>query len=234
MNKNLELETYLSISSNKFGVYLFDTINQKNLYKEEIILKNNPSSSDDGNLKKFLDDNIFKIEKLTGKFVKDIFLIIESEKILNLVVGIKKKNYNTSISQEYLQNSLIEAKDLFKKNYQNEKIMHMIINEYLINGKKFSSIQNNLESDHLGLEIEFRAISINFIYNLNKILENYHIKIIKYIDGNYIKTLFEHVNIDISQMAHKILNGFNENEVMIVPKNIKKSSFFEKFFQLFS
>ncbi len=234
MNKDLEFETYLSISLNKFGVYLFDTINQKNLYKEEIILKNNISSSDYNNLKKFLDDNIFKIEKLTGKFVKDIFLILENEKILNLVIGIKKKNYNTYINQEYIQNSLIEAKDLFKENYQNEKIMHMIVNKYLINGKKFSSIKDNLESDHLGLEIEFKAISNDFIYELNKILENYHIKIIKYIDGNYLKTFFEDVNIDISEMANKILNGFNENEVMVVPKNIKKSAFFEKFFQLFS
>ena len=32
-------------------------------------------------LKKFLDDNIFKIEKLIGKFIKNIFLIIENEKI---------------------------------------------------------------------------------------------------------------------------------------------------------
>ena len=32
--KNLEFETYLSISPNKFGIYLFDTKNLKNLYKE--------------------------------------------------------------------------------------------------------------------------------------------------------------------------------------------------------
>ena len=34
--KILDLETYLSISPNKFGIYLFDTKNLKNLYKEEI------------------------------------------------------------------------------------------------------------------------------------------------------------------------------------------------------
>ena len=163
MNKELEFETYLSISLNKFEIYLFDTINQTNLYKEEKILKKKTSFIDYNNLKIFLDDNIFKIEKLTGKFIKDIFLILENEKIFNLVIGIKKKNYNNFINQEYLQNSLIEAKDLFKENYQNEKIMHMIINKYLINDKKFSSIQNKLESDHLGLEIEFKSISINFI-----------------------------------------------------------------------
>ena len=40
-----------------------------------------------------------------------------------------------SITKKYLENLLIEAKDLFKENYQDQKIMHMIINKYLINGK---------------------------------------------------------------------------------------------------
>ena len=35
-------------------------------------------------------------------------------------------------------------------------------------------------------------------------------------------------------MIYKIKDGFNENEVKLVPKNINKRGFFEKFFQLFS
>ena len=35
-------------------------------------------------------------------------------------------------------------------------------------------------------------------------------------------------------MVYKIKDGFNDNEVKLVPKNTKKASFFEKFFQLFS
>ena len=35
-------------------------------------------------------------------------------------------------------------------------------------------------------------------------------------------------------MTHRILNGYNENEVTFLPKNPKKLGFFEKFFQLFS
>ena len=40
MNKENELQYYLSVSPNKYGIYLFDTKNLKNLYKEEIILNN--------------------------------------------------------------------------------------------------------------------------------------------------------------------------------------------------
>ena len=91
MNKEEDLENYLSISPNKFGIYLFDKKNLKNLYKEELILNNKSNFLDFNILKKFLDDNIFQIEKLSGKFVENIFFIFEDNKIFNLEMGIKKK-----------------------------------------------------------------------------------------------------------------------------------------------
>ena len=233
MNKDLELENYLSISPNKFGIYLFDKKNLKNLYKEELILNNNSKFIKLDDLKKFLDNNIFKIEKLSGKFVKNIFLIFENEKNLNLEIGIKKKNYNISVTKQYLKNLLIEGKDLIRENYQDQKIMHMVINKYFFDDKSYQSFQENLKCNHLALEIKFKFIPIGIIYDLNKILENYQIKIVRYIDGGYVKNIFNN-DLELSIMTHKILSGYNENEVTFIPKNIKKSGFFEKFFQLFS
>ena len=231
MNKDLELENYLSISPHKFGIYLFDKKNLKNLYKEELVI--NEKSLNLSDLKKFIDNNIFKIEKLSGKFVENIFLIFEDKKILNLEMGIKKKNYSSSITKEYLENSLVEAKDLFRKNYPNQEIMHMIIKKYFVNDKTYLYFKENLNSDKLALEIQFISISNSIVYDLNKILENYQIKIIKYLDGSYVKN-FINTDIELSEKSHKILNGHNQNEVLFVPKNSKKLAFFEKFFQLFS
>ena len=126
-------------------------------------------------MKKFLDDNVIKIEKLSGKFVENIILIFEDEKIFNLEFGIKKKNYNSLITKEYLENSLIEAKDLFRESYHNQEIIHMIINKYFMNGETYSVFEENIKTDHFGLEINFKSISRNTIYDLNKILENYQI-----------------------------------------------------------
>ena len=91
MNKDFEFETYLSISPGKLGIYLFDVKNQKNLYKEELIANENINYNRNDLLKNFLDDNIFKIEKLIGNFIENIILIIENENIFNLQIGIKKK-----------------------------------------------------------------------------------------------------------------------------------------------
>ncbi len=233
MSKVLKLENYLSISPNKFGIYLFDTINKKNLYKEELITFDNTNTINHNLLKTFLDKHIYKIEKLSGKFIENIFIILEYKKNLDVYMGIKRKNYSINISQEYLKNLLTEAKDLFKQNYKNEKIMHMTINKYLINNKVHLSFNENFEGDTLALEIQFRSVSNYIINNLNEILESYHIKIIKYIDGNYVKNFFDN-DLELTDMSNKIISGFNKNEVLFVQKNLKKLGFFEKFFQLFS
>ena len=233
MNKENELQNYLSVSPNKYGIYLFDTKDLKNLYKQEIILNNDTNYQNHDELKKFLDDNIFKIEKLSGKFIENIFLILEDKKIFNLEIGIKKKNYNISVTKEYLENSLVKAKDLFRESYHDQEIIHMIINKYFMNGETYSLFEENLKTDHFGLEINFKSISRKTIYDLNKILENYQIKITKFLDGSYVKANFSK-DIELAEMSYKILSGYNQNEVIFVPKNTKKLAFFEKFFQLFS
>ena len=232
MNEILEFETYLSISQIKFGIYLFDTKNKNNLYGKEITFEKT-NFINYSHLKQFLDENIFRIEKLIGKFIENIFIIIDDENILNTQIGIKQKNYEPSKSNIYLQSSITNAKDLFRENYPNEKIMHIIINNYLIDGKNYSYIQDNLEYEQLNLVIQFKSISNEIIYNLNKLLQNYQINIIKFLDGNYVKNFFNK-DIEISKMAFDILNGCNVNEVIVVQKNSKKLGFFEKFFQLFS
>ena len=68
---------------------------------------------------------------------------------------------------------------------------------------------------------------------LNKILENYQIKITKFLDGSYVKANFSK-DREVTEMSYKILCGYNQNEVIFVPKSTKKLAFFEKFFQLFS
>ena len=126
MSEDLELETYLSISPNKFGIYLLDPKKNKNLYKEELRFENNSKNIDFVYLNKFLEENIFKIEKLNGKFIENIFLIVKSLDVVNLEIGIKKKNYENSINKKYLVNAVTEVKDLVKETYQDSKIMHII------------------------------------------------------------------------------------------------------------
>ena len=232
MAEEIDFETYLSISKNKFEIFLFDNKNLKSLYQNELKLES--SIIDLEKLSNFLDENIFKIEKFSGKFIENIFLIIESDENLQVNICIKKKNYDKLINKKTLENTLTEVKDLFKEAYQDQIIMHMIINNYLINGKNYNSYIDNLRSDNLCLEVNFFSISNNLAISLDKILEKYQIKIKKYLNTGYIKNFTKVENIKIPEMAYMLKNGYNNNEVILVQKNKENIGFFEKFFQLFS
>ena len=234
MTEDLEFETYLFISLNEFEIYLFDKKKLKNLYKEKLNFENNSKNIDLITLNNFLDKNIFKIEKLIGKFIKNIFLIIEIKETLNINLSIKKKNYDQIINKKNFENSLIEAKDIFNESFQDKKIMHIIITKYTAGNNSHLSYIDNLSGDSYCLEIQFKSISKEIILQLEKILKKYQIQISSCLDGEYIKNYFKNEKMELSQMANRIQNGANENEVKLIPKDVPKIGIFEKFFQLFS
>ena len=68
MTEHVDLEAYLFLLPNKLLISLFDPKNLKNYYIDEVNLENKINSIDEYKLNKFLDKNIFKIEKLIGKY----------------------------------------------------------------------------------------------------------------------------------------------------------------------
>ena len=146
----------------------------------------------------------------------------------------KKKNYGEKINKHYFQSSLIELKDLFKENYQNNKIMHFIVNRYLIDGVNYKSFDKEIDGDHICVEVNFISVPNILIREIRNVIEKYQMKIDGLFEMKYIKNNFEGEPIDLPTMAFKIQSGYNQNEIALVPKIIKKTGFFEKFFQLFS
>ena len=231
MIENSDFETFLYISKSKYQIFVYDKNNLKNLYSEEI------GYSDEielNTLSKFLDDNIYKIEKKIKNFIRSIILIIEDDKILEIGISLKKKNYEKNENHKQLENSLVEVKDIFKENYQDLLIMHMVIvekeNNFLLNNA-------NNNDDYLFLEVNFISIPNKFTFYFDKLLENHQINIKRYMSGDYIKSFFDiesKESMELFVMANKLNDGLNKNEVQLISKSKENRGFFEKFFQLFS
>ncbi len=234
MSKELDFEVYLSITNNFYGIYVVDKKKSLNIYKKEINISNSFDKLNIDKLIDFLNNNIFIIEKLVGKFVENIIVIIENKKILRHKIGFKKKNYENTFNEKYLENILLEANDLFKKTYSDNVIMHILIDRYIINGESSNKFIYNKNIDQLCLELNFISIPRNFVYEIDKVLERYQIKSKNYIDQKYILDLFKDEKMKLFEILNKIRNDYNENEVVIIEKNPKKLGIFEKFFQLFS
>ena len=139
MTEETDFETYLYLSNNRFIIFLFDKKNIKNLFQESIIIENNFDFIEFTELTKFLDKNIFKIEKLIGTFIKNIFLIVDNENNLIIKLSNKKKIEN-NVKKESLNNTLIILKNLINENYKNYSIMHILLNNQLIYHDNVTSI----------------------------------------------------------------------------------------------
>ena len=231
MIENSDFETFLYISKSKYQIFVYDKNNLKNLYSEEIEYSDEIELN---TLSKFLDDNIYKIEKKIKNFIRNIILIIEDDKILEIGISLKKKIYEKNENQKQLENSLVEVKDIFKENYQDLLIMHMVIvekeNNFLLNNA-------NNNDDYLFLEVNFISIPNKFTFYFDKLLENHQINIKRYMSGDYIKSFFDiesKESMELFVMANKLNDGLNKNEVQLISKSKENRGFFEKFFQLFS
>ena len=234
MNEELKFETYLFIDSKKLVICVIEKKTFKILFKEEKILDDH---NEDFNLKKldnFLAKTILKIEKILKNFVKDIYIILDNKEFLPIEISIKKDHNGNSISQENLINPLNVIKNLCQFSFKDKKIIHMLIENYQIDGKDYSILPENLKCNNFSLDIKFICLSKDLIENYELILKKYHILVNQMLNAEYIRQFQDQQNPNIYTTASRIISGYNNNEISLVNKTLKNKGFFEKFFDLFS
>ena len=234
MNEELKFETYLFIDSKKLVICVIEKKTFKILFKEEKLLDDH---NEDSNLKKldnFLAKNIFKIEKILKNFVKDINIILDDKEFFPIEISIKKDHNGNSISQENLINPLNVLKNLCQFSFKDKKIIHMLIENYQIDGKDYSFLPENLKCNNFSLDIKFLCLSKNLIEHYEIILKRYHILVNQILNAEYIQQFQDQQNPNIYTTASRIISGFNNNEISLVNKTLKSKGFFEKFFDFFN
>ena len=234
MNEEPKFDTYLFIDSKKLVICVIEKKTFKILFKEEKLLDDH---NEDSNLKKldnFLAKNIFKTEKILKNFVKDAHIILDDKEFLPIEISIKKDHNGNSISQENLINPLNVLKNLCQFSFKDKKIIHMLIENYQIDGKDYSFLPENLKCKNFSLDIKFICLSKNLIEHYESILKKYHILVNQILNAEYIEQFQDLQNPNIYTTASRIISGYNNNEISLVNKTLKSKGFFEKFFDLFS
>ena len=233
MDDILNYETYLLISAKKLVISVCSNSNKK-IYYDESFINNNINFEIFKKLDHFLNKNIFKIEKKLDNFIEKITVILDLDIFFPVEISLKKNNHNDFINLNTLNYLLYEAKECCKKTIEQKKIIHMIINNYLIDDKNYSSLPKNIKCQNYSLDLKLICLEENLYIDLEMILKKYHISIDLVLSGKYIKDFCSTDDEDIFSMAKKISNGFNQNEVMMVNKTKQNQGFFEKFFNFFS
>jgi len=234
MNEEQKFETYLFIGSKKLVICVIEKKTFKVLFKEEKLLDDHNEDTNFNKLDNFLTKKILKIEKILKNFVKDIYIILDNKEFFPIEISIKKDHNGNSISQENLINPLNVLKNLCQFSFNDKKIIHMLIENYQIDGKDYSILPENLKCDNFSLDIKFICLSKNLIERYELILKRYHILVNQILNAEYIRQFQDQQNPNIYTTASRIISGHNNNEVSLVNKTLKNKGFFEKFFDLFS
>ena len=234
MTKKIGFQTYLYLNHNKFIIYVAEISTNEKIYSEKLVIKENSTELKLSILDEFLDSNIFKIEKKLNSFVKDTHVILDSNEFHSIKLSIKKDNNGNLINSEALIHPLNDLKNLCQSNLQNKKIIHFLIEKYLIDNKLYTTLPDNVNCNIFSLDTEFICLSKNLIENIEKTLKKYHISLIQILSASYVEKFKDNTDNTIFTTASKIISGHNSNEVLLNSKIPKKQGFFERFFNFFN
>ena len=234
MSNDSIFETFLLLSPQKLVIAVYKKQGFQKVYYKEVLNQDNLDSLNYELIDIFLEKNIFEIEKYLKKFIKNIHLIIKSDEFFKIDFSIKRNNYGEEITKDKLIHLLNEAKDECKKTLEGKRIIHMMVDSYFVNEKDYSIFPQGIKCDVFSVDIRFISLSNTNIKDIEKILKKYQVSIDNILQSDYIESFLKQDQEDFFNTAMKILNGFNKNEVLLVPKETKNKGFFERFFNFFN
>ena len=154
--------------------------------------------------------------------------------MFQLKLSIKKNNNGNLINTEALIHPLNDLKNLCQSNLQNEKIIHFLIEKYVIDNKFYTALPENVNCNTFSLDTEFICLPKNLIENIENIFKKYHISLNQILSASYLEKIKDNTDNTIFTTASRIISGHNNNEVLLIGKINKKQGFFEKFFNFFN
>ena len=234
MTNKLDFRTFLYLNHNQFIIYVAEILTNEKIYSEKLEIEENSKELKFSKLDEFLNINIFKIEKKLNNFIKDIYVILDSKEFHSIKLSIKKYNNGNLINSDTLIHPLNDLKNLCQSNLQNEKIIHFLIEKYVIDNKNYKILPENVNCNIFSLDTEFICLSKNLIENIEKILNKYHISLNQILSASYVEKFKDNTDSTIFTTASRIISGHNSNEVLLIGKINKKQGFFERFFNFFN
>ena len=234
MIREADFQTYLYLNNTQYIIYVTDNKTNEKIYSEKLAIEENSTELKFRKMDEFLDSNILKIEKKLDSFIKEIYVILDSKEFHSIKLSIKKDNNGNLINSEALIHPLNDLKNLCQSNLQNKKIIHFLIEKYLIDNEFYTTLPENVNCNIFSLDTEFICLSKNLIENIEKILKKYHISLIQILSASYLKKFKDNNDNNIFTTASRIISGHNSNEVLLIGKINKKQGFFERFFNFFN
>ena len=234
-----KFDIYLEFNYSRLNLAAFSKTSDKLEYYKEQTYKSyfdNYKELNFEKLEKFLEENILAIEKSTGEFVRDIYLIVETPQSISIKLSVTKNNEGNKIIKEDAMYLVQDAKQQLLKSNQDLGIIHIIVENYVLDDVKYKFLPLEKKCTKFSIDIKFICFPKDLLKSFERLFLKQQIDIIQFVCSNYIKK-FDFVDVDkeknICEYAKDIVQGINKQEVVSIPKELEKKGFFEKLFHFF-
>ncbi len=232
MNNISENQYFLLLKKQKIVFTILDT-NNEFISTKEMYFENYSTKNLNELLEIFLEKNIFKVEKNLQSFIKKINIIIEIESFLITLSSIKHNLKATNSTNRQINEVLHDIRNQFKKYISNYEIIHMAINQFIIDGTEYKILPEKINNENLVIQVNFICLNDQITKDLKKVLTKYQISINKFFSYEYLNDFRNYPGENIFKVAYDNLTGLHSNEVIISKKTSKNEGFFQKFFKFF-
>ena len=233
--KNFDI--YLEFNYSKLNIAAFDKFNGKLKYSKHHSYQsyfNYNKELNFGELNKLVEESIIEIEKSTGAFVKDIFLMIETPQSMSIKLSVMKNNEGKKIIKKDVMYLIQNAKQQLLKSNLDIEIIHIIAENYVLDNINFKFLPLDVNCKKFSIDLKFICFPKDILKNFEQLFLKQQILINQFICSHYVKTYdFENNEKNICERGREIVKGINKQEVVSIPKTIKKTGFFEKLFHFF-
>ena len=230
-------DIYLEFNYSNLNLAVFNKFNDKIEYYKEHLYKSYIDDEKNLNfeaLQKIVENNIFEAEKSTGKFVKDVYLMIETPQSISIRLSVIKNIEEQKISKQDVMYLIQDAKQQILKSNQQIDVLHIIVENYVLDNVEFKFLPLKEKCKKLSIDIKFICFPKDLLKNFELLFLKQQIIINKFICSSYVKSFdFKNDAKILCEKGKKVVEGINKQEVVSIPRTIKKKGFFEKLFHFF-
>ena len=225
---------YLAIVDHNLHLSYFSSEEDNSNHQKKYLM---PDSLDDNLnltiLTKFILEKVKDFEKDVGSFIEKVNLITDA-KHNQFSLSLKNKYNSSQIKDTDVVRLINDAKQLITRCNKNCFILHILVDQYIVDGKKYFEFPENLDYKEFIVDISFITINSSNVKILNRIFKDCNIEVKKIISYQYSSKFADKSDISPCIAGKKVIDGINPSEVKIHKLKVKTQSLFEKMFNFFS
>tara|TARA_Y100000590_G_scaffold461474_1_gene623127 strand:- start:199 stop:1368 length:1170 start_codon:yes stop_codon:yes gene_type:complete len=188
---NDNLNIIIDFGSSKVRMGVFEKENSKNLFSIEKKSISN-LTLDDFNIdssKNLIKDLIKIAEKKINKHINNIDLLIDTPDMFSIDLSLRKKTDNKTSIKKEIHTLLIDAKNIVQNNYNNKKIIHIIVKKFICDDKEFFELpKEDIEFNSIIVEIKFICFSNVIFEILKKNFNDIYLSINNIFCSSYVRS----------------------------------------------